>query len=129
MITSATSVISGGSTTTTTTTTVTTTVQGNRAPTLKFLSLRRVGARVYARFRVCDDKPGTIRITERDSKARALAATRHFRVVLSGSCAVFPRSWVLARRFRGSGRLGVSLRAIDRSGDLSLLRSRSLFHR
>jgi hypothetical protein len=130
VITSATSVVSGSSTvTTTTTTTVTTTVQGNRAPVLRFLSLRRVGVRVYARFRICDDSPGALRVTERDIKARRLPATRHFRVVLTGSCAVFPRSWIPARRFRGSGRFVVSLRPIDSSGDLGLIRSRSLRRR
>ena len=30
-------------------------VAGNHAPTMVFLSLKRLGKRVYARFRVCDD--------------------------------------------------------------------------
>lgn len=128
--TSATSIVSGAVTTTaTTTTTVTTTLQGNRAPTVRFISLRRIGARVYARFRLCDDGPGRITIVERDSKARVLSASRRFRVTLALHCAAYTRRWVPARRFRGSGRLAVSLRAIDSSGALSLIRSRSLLHR
>jgi len=57
-----------------TTVTTSTTVQGNRAPSISFLSLKWVGRRVYARFRVCDDRIGRIGVTERDNKARALSA-------------------------------------------------------
>lgn len=131
VITNATSVVSGTLTTTattTTTTTVTTTVQGNRAPTVRFISLRRIGARVYARFRICDDSPGRITVIERDNKARVLSARRRFRFTLVLQCATYARSWVPAVRFRGRGRLVVSLRAVDRSGALSLIRSRSLRH-
>src|SRR5258705_3416952 len=59
-----------------TTTTNTTTVQGNKAPTITFISLRRVGARVFARFRVCDDGLGRITVIERDNQARALSYQR-----------------------------------------------------
>jgi hypothetical protein len=107
------------------TTVVTTTVAGNKAPTLTFLSLRRVGIRVYARFRVCDDRPGRITVIERDNKARALAFQRKFSVTVT-SCGTFSRSWVPAARFRTPGRYVVTLRAQDTSGRLSLLRSRSL---
>jgi hypothetical protein len=113
----------------TTTTTVTTTVNGNRAPTLAFISLRRVGARVYARFSVCDDKLGKLTIVERDNKARQLSATRRFSVVRSTSCGTFSRSWIPAPRFRTNGRYVVTLRAVDTSGALSLLKSRSLVRR
>ncbi|HEV2590530.1 MAG TPA: hypothetical protein VGU02_01430 [Gaiellaceae bacterium] len=113
----------------TTTTTVTTTVAGNKAPTLSFLSLRRVGKRVYARFRVCDDKLGKITVTERDNKARALSYTRHFTLYRSSSCATFSRSWIPAARFRTKGRYVVTLRAADTSGASSPLRSRSLYKR
>jgi hypothetical protein len=119
-----TGVVGGGTTTTTTTTT--TTVRGNHAPTIAFLSLRRIGVRVYARFRVCDDGLGRITITERDSKARALSASRHFTVVRTTSCGTFSRNWIPASRFRTKGRYVVTLRASDTSRGLSRLVSRSL---
>ena len=121
-------VVAGGSTTvvTTTTTTTTTTVPGNRAPSLGFISLRVVGARAYARFRICDDRTGGIRVIERDSKARVISVTHRFRVSLAGSCAVYARSWRLAPKFRKSGRYVATLRAVDAQGRLSLLRSRSV---
>ena len=122
-------VVTGQTTTVTTTTTTTTTVPGNRAPSISFLSLRRVGARVYARFRVCDDRIGRISVTERDNKARALSAKRRFAVTLTQSCGSFSRSWIPAPRFRSHGRYVATLRAVDRSGALSRIVSRSLFYR
>jgi Tfp pilus assembly major pilin PilA len=113
----------------TTTTTVTTTVAGNKAPSIKFISLKRVGARVYARFRVCDDRLGKITVVERDNKARALSYTRRFSVYRTLSCGTFARHWIPAPRFRTKGRYVVTLRAIDKSGALSRLVSRSLFRR
>jgi hypothetical protein len=109
--------------------TTTRTVHGNRAPVLKFLSLRRVGKRVYVRFRVCDDKPGRQTITERDNKARALSYTRRFAVTPTLSCGTYSRSWIPAARFRTRGRYVVTLRASDKSGALSRLVSRSLVKR
>jgi Ig domain of plant-specific actin-binding protein len=127
VITSASDVVTAGTTVTTTTTnTVTTTVQGNHAPTVKFISLRRIGVRVYARFRICDDTPGAITVVARDNKARVLSATHRFHVTLQVDCSSYARSWIPPRRFRGSGRLVVSLRAIDSDGALSLIRSRSV---
>jgi hypothetical protein len=113
----------------TTTTTVTTTVAGNKAPTITFISLRRVGTRVFARFRVCDDKLGKLTITERDNKARALSYTRHFTVYRSSSCGTYSRNWIPAARFRTKGRYVVTLRASDTSHALSRLVSRSLYRR
>jgi len=122
-------VVTGQTTTVTTTTTTTTTVPGNKAPSIAFLSLRRVGVRIYARFRVCDDRIGRISVIERDNKARALSTRRRFAVTLSQSCGSFSRSWIPAARFRSHGRYVVTLRAVDRSGALSRLVSRSLFNR
>jgi hypothetical protein len=125
-------VVAGLSTTTTvltTTTTTTTTAPGNRAPSLGFISLRRVGARVYARFRVCDDHTGRITIIERDNKARVLSVSRRFHVSLVSSCNVHVKSWILGRKFRTRGRYSASLRAVDAHGRLSLLRSRSIIFR
>jgi hypothetical protein len=101
----------------------------NKPPSISFLSLKWVGRRVYARFRVCDDNPGKITITERDNKARALAATRRFSVVIGASCGAFTRNWMPAARFRTKGRLVVTLRATDSSRALSRLVSRSVVHR
>jgi hypothetical protein len=121
-----TAVVTGQTTTVTTTTTTTTTTPANRAPAIRFLSLRRVGVRVYARFRVCDDHIGRIGVTGRDNKARALSYRRHFAVRLSNACGTYSRSWIPAARFRGHGRFVVTLRAADKSGRLSNLASRSL---
>jgi hypothetical protein len=109
--------------------TTTTTVQGNRAPGITFISLKRVGARVFARFRVCDDRPGRVTIIERDNKARALAYTRRFTVIRAASCSTFSRSWIPAPRFRTKGRYVVTLRAQDTSRALSRIVSRSLVKR
>ena len=104
------------------------TVPGNKAPTISFLSLKRVGLRIFARFRVCDDRAGRITIIERDNKARVFSFTRRF-VVNIGTCGTFARHWTLISRFRTSGRFVVTLRAVDRSGDLSRLVSRAIvFH-
>ena len=114
---------------TTTTNTTTTTVQGNKAPTITFISLKRVGARVFARFRVCDDGLGRITVIERDNKAKALASERRYRVTRTTSCATYSRSWIPAPRFRTKGRFVVTLRAVDTSNALSRIVSRSLVKR
>jgi hypothetical protein len=123
---SSTTGVVGGNTTTTTTTT---TVHGNRAPGISFISLRRVGVRVFARFRVCDDRPGRLTIIERDNKARRLAYTRRFAVNRVASCGTFSRTWIPAARFRTQGRYVVTLRAQDKSRALSRIVSRSLVKR
>jgi Ig domain of plant-specific actin-binding protein len=109
--------------------TTTTTVQGNKAPTITFISLRRVGARTFARFRLCDDGLGSITVIARDNKARALAAEHRFRISRTTSCATFARNWVPAARFRTKGRYVVTLRAVDTSNALSRIVSRSLVKR
>ncbi|MES1247041.1 MAG: hypothetical protein ABUS54_05130 [Actinomycetota bacterium] len=132
IVASNTSEIVAGSTTTTTSTTttvVTTTASGNRAPSLGYVSLRVIGARAYARFRVCDDRHGGLTIVERDNKNRVLSVTHRFHVALGSSCAVFARNWRLAPKFRTRGRYVSSLRAIDGGGRLSLLRTRSVSFR
>jgi hypothetical protein len=101
------------------------TVPGNKAPTITFLSLKRLGLRVYARFRVCDDAAKGVTVVERDSKARALAYVRRF-TVTPNRCVVATRSWKPAPRFRTKGRFVVTLRAIDKSRASSRFVSRSL---
>jgi hypothetical protein len=103
-------------------------VAGNKAPTIAFLSLKRLGKRVYARFRVCDDAPKGVTVVERDSKARALAYVRRF-TVTPNRCVVATRSWVPAPRFRTKGRFVVTLRAVDKSRASSKFVSRSLVKR
>jgi hypothetical protein len=101
------------------------TVPGNKAPTIKFISLKRLGLRVYARFTVCDDGAKAVSVIERDSKAGALSYVRKFAVV-PNSCTTATRSWAPASRFRTKGRLVITLRAVDKSGASSSFVSRSL---
>ena len=115
--------------TVTTTSSTTTTVQGNKAPTIVFISLKGVGVRVFARFRVCDDGLGRITVIERDNKAKTLAFQRRFRITRTASCGTFSRSWIPAARFRTKGRYVVTLRAADTSNALSRIVSRSLVRR
>lgn len=113
--------------TTTNTTTVTKTTQAAAAaPSIRFVSLRVIGAKTYARFRVCDAQGGRLTILARDNKNRVLSVTHRFR---TGSCGVFARHWFLRARFRTHGRYVVSIRAIDLQGHLSLLRTRAVFFR
>ncbi len=101
------------------------TTPGNKAPTITFLSLKRLGVHVYARFRVCDDAAKAVEVVERDTKAGALAYVRKFSVV-PNSCVTATRSWVPAPRFRTKGRYIVTLNAVDKSGASSRFASRSL---
>jgi hypothetical protein len=107
------------------TTTTVVTVRGNQSPTISFLSLRRSGFKLYARFRVCDDSGGRVTVTARDNKARTLAYTRRF-AVTPLSCGTYARSWTLVKRFRSRGRVVVTLRASDTGGKLSRLVSRGV---
>jgi hypothetical protein len=98
----------------------------NEAPTLHFVSLIRIGRRVYARFRVCDDGLGRITVVERDTKTGKPAYTRRYSVYTYASCGTFSRSWTPAPRFRTSGRMTVTLQAIDKSHKTSAIRSKSV---
>jgi hypothetical protein len=104
-------------------TTVTTRV-GNHAPTLTFLSLKRVGVLVYSRFRVCDDSTARVKLTERDTKAGVNAYARHF-LVHAKPCVTYARHWALAARFR-HGTYVARLQARDRLGATSPVRWRTL---
>jgi len=103
-------------------------VAGNKAPTIRFISLKRVGLRVYGRFTVCDDAAKGVTVIERDSKRKALAYVRKYTVV-PRSCVTATRSWKPAPRFRTKGRFIVTLRAVDKSGASSKFVSRSLVRR
>jgi hypothetical protein len=104
-------------------------VKTNKAPTIRFLGLTRIGARTYARFRVCDDGYGKIAIIQRDIKTGVPGATRRFSVRTYATCGAFSRSWVPAKRFRTSGRYIVRLQAMDSARHISKPVTRSLYHR
>lgn len=125
--TSSTSAVVAQTTVTTTNTQTTTTVvttPAAKAPSVRIMSLRRIGTRIHARFRICTQNPGLVRITERDQKARALPYTRHLAVRL-GSCGTFHRSWLLLSRYKSPGRLLVTMRASS-NGRLGRLAARSI---
>jgi hypothetical protein len=88
----------------------------NRRPTIRFISVRFRGPRVYARFRVCDDSLKNLTIIETDSRPRRLSYTRRFATLVPPRpCGAYTRSWVPAPRFRGPGRYTITLRARDKS--------------
>jgi hypothetical protein len=93
----------------------------NKRPTLRVLSIRFVGARVFVRFRVCDDSGRNVRIIVRESRRRVASMTRSFATrTAPNPCGVYSRSWTPAARFRSpSGRYLVTLWARDVSGLLS----------
>jgi hypothetical protein len=50
----------------------------NKPPSIRFFSLRHVGLKVYARFRVCDDGFKPITIVQCDRKLGVAGYTRRF---------------------------------------------------
>lgn len=99
----------------------------NRRPTIAILSVRFVGARVYVRFRACDDSRKRLNIVERDSKPGVRSYVRRYRTLaVPRPCAVLTRSWLPAPRFR-HGRYVITLWARDLSGLTSRPATRSLF--
>lgn len=106
------------------TTTTTVTTPAPKAPTLRILSLRRGGERIFVRYRICVQTQGYVAITERDLKVKALPFTRHWRVYDSG-CTSYKHHWLLLKRYRHPGRYVVTLRARSH-GLLSRLAERSI---
>jgi hypothetical protein len=93
----------------------------NRRPTLRIISVRFAGARVYARFRVCDDTRKNLTILQTDSRPGRLSYTRRFTTLIPPRpCGVYTRNWLPAPRFRGPGRYTLTLRARDTSRLTSL---------
>lgn len=83
-------------------------------PVLRLLSVRFVGNRVYARFRVCDDHPRNLRIIASDSKPGVRTAVRRFSTLIPPNpCGVYTRSWVPAKKFRTKGRYTVTIQVRD----------------
>jgi hypothetical protein len=99
----------------------------NKAPTITFLSLKRNGVRIIARFRVCDDGFKAVTIVQRDVKRGVLAYTRRF-AATARPCQALTRNWMLPPRFR-HGTYTTTLRAVDKSKRTSRTISRSLFFR
>jgi hypothetical protein len=98
----------------------------NHAPAITYVALRRVGSRVYARFRLCDDAAKPVTVIERDVMRGRLGYTRRFSV-MPLPCGTHARSWHLIARFHHAGRFTSTLRAVDKSGASSRTVSRSLF--
>jgi hypothetical protein len=98
----------------------------NRRPTLAIVSVRFVGAQVYARFRVCDDSLKNLTIVATDSRPGKPSYTRRFSTLAAPNpCGVYTRHWTPPARFRGHGRYTVTLSARDKSGFTSAPSRRS----
>ena len=92
----------------------------NARPTVKLISVRFLGARVYARFRICDDSPRNLTILATDSRPGKVSQTRRFTTrIAPDPCGVYTRSWVPAARFRGKGHYTVTIAVRDTSGRTS----------
>ena len=98
----------------------------NERPRLTLISVRFLGARVYARFRICDDDPRNLTILATDSRPRVGTQTRRFTTrIAPNPCGVYTRNWLPARKFRGKGRYTVTLQVRDFADNLSNKVSRS----
>src|SRR5262249_54166567 len=53
----------------------------NHAPSITYVGLRRLGSRIYARFRLCDDHATPVTVIERDSMPGRLGYVRRFSVM------------------------------------------------
>jgi hypothetical protein len=94
-----------------------TTTITNRRPTIRILGVRFTGARIYVRFRVCDDSPRNLAILVRETRPSVRSATRRFATrVPPRPYGAYTRNWLPAPRFRGPGRYTITLRARDVSG-------------
>lgn len=92
----------------------------NARPTLRILKTTFLGARIYVRFRVCDDQPRNLGILVRETRPGVRPALRRFATrVAPRPCGAYTRSWLPAQRFRGPGRYTITLRASDASGRTS----------
>ena len=97
----------------------------NHAPTIRILSTRFSGARIYLRMRVCDDSRKNLTIIERDSRPGVSSYTRRFTTLsVPAPCAALTRSWLPAQRFR-HGRYTVTIWARDKSGKTSAAASKT----
>jgi len=98
----------------------------NARPTLRILKVTFLGARIYVRFRVCDDQPRNLGILVRETRPGVRPALRRFATrVPPRPCGAYTRNWLPAQRFRGPGRYTITLRAHDSSGRTSLSATRT----
>ena len=98
----------------------------NARPTLRILKVTFLGARIYVRFRVCDDQPRNLGILVRETRPGVRPALRRFATrVPPRPCGAYTRNWLPAQRFRGDGRYTITLRARDVSGRTSLPATRT----
>ena len=112
---------SGTATSTPTAVVEPTTPVTNARPTLRILKVTFLGARIYVRFRICDDQPRNLGILVRETRPGVRPALRRFATrVAPRPCGAYTRSWLPAQRFRGPGRYTITLRAQDVSGRTSL---------
>jgi len=101
----------------------------NRRPTINILGVRFTGARIYVRFRVCDDVARNLAILVRETRPGVRSLLRRFATrVPPRPCGAYTRNWLPAQRFRGPGRYTITLRARDVSG-LTSLPARRTFRR
>jgi hypothetical protein len=92
----------------------------NARPTLRILKVTFLGARIYVRFRVCDDQPRNLGILVRETRPGVRPSLRRFATrVPPRPCGAYTRSWLPAQRFRGDGRYTITIRARDASGRTS----------
>jgi hypothetical protein len=99
----------------------------NHRPRIAIVLARFVGARVYVRFRVCDDSRRNLSIPERDSKRGVASHSRRFRTLVPPrNCTAMSRTWLPAPRFR-HGRYVVTLWARDFAGLRSAPAARAFF--
>lgn len=99
-------------------------------PRLTLLSLKVLGTRVYARFRVCDDIPRNLTVIATDRKGSFRPQVRRFSTkVPPNPCGVYTRSWVPARKFRTKGRYTVTLQVRDAQGISSVVARRTITFR
>jgi hypothetical protein len=97
----------------------------NSRPTLRLISVRVLGATVYARFRICDDSAKNLTIIQTDTRPGVPSYTRRFSTLIPPRpCGVYTRKWVPAPRFRP--RDTIILRARDKSGLMSLPARRTI---
>jgi len=98
----------------------------NHRPTLAIISVRFLGAAVYARIRICDDSLKNVTIFATDSRPGKLSYTRRFSTLAAPNpCGVYTRHWTPVARFRGHGKYTVSLKARDKSGFTSATAKRT----
>jgi hypothetical protein len=98
----------------------------HRRPALTLLSAKILGHRMYARFRVCDDRATNLTVIATDSKPRVRSQVRRFSTIVPPNpCGVYTRSWNLAKKFRTKGRYTVSIQVRDTTEMVSPLRKKS----